>query len=82
MQASAGGADSLAPMRDAAVGWLGPIHECGVMMPDNGLLCRPHLARRITTLHERRHRRIGNLTTEIDLPIGEMMAALDVAYVP
>ena len=39
-------------------------------------------ARRITTLHERRHRRIGNLTTEIDLPIGEMMAALDVPYVP
>lgn len=40
------------------------------------------IARRITALHERRHRRIGNLTTEIDLPISEMMAALDVAYVP
>ena len=39
------------------------------------------IQRRIRSLEARRFIRINNITTEIDLPMGELMHALDVAYV-
>jgi hypothetical protein len=39
------------------------------------------IQRRIRSLEARRFIRVSNITAEIDLPIGELMHALDVAYV-